>query len=201
MGIDPKYAVNQLTEQFNREVDALYHDDKRQVPRFEPATIDFHMKGINARYISNLFDIRRMAKSQMSAANKLEAQAQRSAESYLTDAELKSYKLRQSTIAQDAANMDIQSFCQVAAAEIDSGNRVAAAAYLSALPEPASVPEQRQVDAIRERLEKTIIPAEYQNAGERAHEMRLGATIADVAAKEKIHDLTGDPVSTYDPFA
>ena len=101
MSINPKYAVSQLTEQFNREVDALYHDDERQVPRFEPVTIDFHMKGINARYISNLFDIRRAAKSQMSAAAKLEAQAQRSPETYLSNDELKSYKLRGETIAQD----------------------------------------------------------------------------------------------------
>jgi len=201
MGIDPKYAVKQITEQFNREVDALYHDDKRQAPRFEPATIDFHMKGINARYISNLFDIRRAAKSQMSAASKLEAQAQRSPEHYLSDSELKSYQLRHSTIAQDASNMDIQSFCSVAAAEIDSGNRVAAAAYLSALPEPQSVPEQRQVDAIKQRLEKTVIPVEYQNAAERANEMRLGATVADVEARSAIHGLTGEPVSSFNPFS
>ena len=202
MAINPKNAVKQIVDRYNQEINGLYHDgSKRQAPAFAQGTIDFHMKGINARVVRDLFQIREMAASQKSAADKLEAQSQRSPETYLSDRELKTYQLRGKTIAQDLQEHDTDFFIQNAQAAIETRNKPAAVAYLKNLPEPETVPEQRQVNAMREKLEKTVIPAEYQNAEKRAHDMRLGATIADVEAHSAIHDLTGEPAANFNPFS
>jgi len=197
---DQNTHAGQLQSEYQAAMDSLYHKGDRNKPMMPEGMLESRKKEINQTYLAGLYEIERAAKAQKSYADQLEAKASQHPTNFLNDTELSSYQARRDAIKQDGTNLDIQSFCFNAGEAASSGNKPLCLAYLDNLPDAENIKQQQQIDNLRESLKQAILPPDLRNASERANKLRYEAEIERVAAKSALFDLSGRPVSAFNPF-
>ena len=194
-----KTIAEQYQEQFDNAINSLYRKGDRNKPLLPEGQMEETITELKVKFSAGLLQVEQEAKEQKQAADALEARSKQDLAHFLSDAELQSYQVRQSIVAEDAKNLDTLDFLRNARAAAQSKDKVAALGHMRAMPEAKNFAEQREVDQVQALLKGVIMPPDLLDAGQRAQELRYNAEVERVAAKSALHDLV-EPDAIYNPF-
>ena len=189
-----------LQESFNTAINQLYLNGDRDKPLVPEGTLIQKEWEYNKQFLDGLIAIRQACESQKAEADILEAKAKQHYSAHLSNSELQAAALRKPFIEKDAKTLDTPTLIENARQAAMKNDKVSAFAYLEVLPDASNVSEQRQLDDVRETLKQTLIPPNLRNASQRALDMKYHAEVERIAAKSVLHDLSGKPAGTYNPF-